>query len=237
MPQSLDGSSPVSRLSPEAFSQRKAQQFAPFLTALGEASEYAKDLSSSLWEFGLRLEHARSMGVNDNDLRWMVKKGWITYRAEDGNESTEGFAACFSRGTQFVISQTGTSIGNTEISGSEHSRSNCLVGPEINPWPGEPVLPCWDIDRRELLIYGRVVKRFRWPAPNQETVLSVFSEENWPARIEDPLSQGQGLDPKRRLGDTIKCLNRNQQENLIRFRGDGTGEGVFWEILTSHSGR
>jgi len=90
--------------------------------------------------------------------------------------------------------------------------------------------PKWNVERRELTVSGTVVKRFRWPAPNQEMILSVFSEEGWPSRIEDPLPQGKGLDPKRRLGDTIKCLNRNQNVNLIRFRGDGTGEGILWDI-------
>ena len=37
-------------------------------------------------------------------------------------------------------------------------------------------------------------------------------------------------DPKRRLSDTIKCLNRKQANSLIHFRGDGTGEGIVWEF-------
>jgi hypothetical protein len=60
-------------------------------------------------------------------------------------------------------------------------------------------------------------------------VLCAFEEEGWPARIDDPLPPQQDQDSKRRLSDTIKCLNRKQSHHLIHFRGDGTGEGVVWE--------
>ena len=45
------------------------------------------------------------------------------------------------------------------------------------------------------------------------------------------LVQRSEQDPKRRLSDTTKCLNRKQTNELIRFRGDGTGEGVTWELV------
>ena len=76
-----------------------------------------------------------------------------------------------------------------------------------------------------------LVKQFKLPSPNQETVLMAFQEEGWPPRIDDPLPPHPELDPKRRLHDTIKCLNHNQQNRLIQFHGDGTGEGVLWELL------
>jgi hypothetical protein len=37
------------------------------------------------------------------------------------------------------------------------------------------------------------------------------------------------VDPKRRLHETIKALNGRRLARLIRFRGDGTGQGVLWE--------
>ena len=39
-----------------------------------------------------------------------------------------------------------------------------------------------------------------------------------------------GQDPKQRLHDTIKCLNRRQLNCLIQFGGDGTSEGVIWRF-------
>jgi hypothetical protein len=39
------------------------------------------------------------------------------------------------------------------------------------------------------------------------------------------------LDPKVRLHDTIKALNRHQVFEVLRFLGDGTGRGIAWRLL------
>ena len=65
---------------------------------------------------------------------------------------------------------------------------------------------------------------------NQEAILAAFEEESWPPRIDDPLSPVGNQDPKRRLHDTINSLNRHQKLSVIRFLGDGSGQGVRWEF-------
>jgi hypothetical protein len=95
----------------------------------------------------------------------------------------------------------------------------------------ERPLPHWDAQGRELRIGGRLVKRFKWPAANQETVLAAFEEEGWRRRIDDPLPPVADILPSARLSDAIKRLNGHQKNALIRFRGDGTGEGVTWELV------
>ncbi len=80
----------------------------------------------------------------------------------------------------------------------------------------------------------RIVKRFKWRAVNQEMILSAFQEEGWPVRIDDPLAPSPEVAMKRRLSDTIKCLNRKQQSKLLHFRGDGTGQGILWEVVMPH---
>ena len=90
--------------------------------------------------------------------------------------------------------------------------------------------PLWDRDARELRVGDVVIKRFKWPAENQERVLDAFEDNGWPPRIENPLDQHPSICPKRRLHDTIKCLNRKQLNELIKFRGDGTGHGVLFEF-------
>ncbi len=92
-------------------------------------------------------------------------------------------------------------------------------------------VPNWDHDARTLQVGEYTIKRFRVPSPNQESVLNAFQEEGWPHSIDDPLSPVPDQQPKRRLRDTIKCLNLNQAVRRIRFRGDGTGQRVLWELL------
>ncbi|MGE0759544.1 MAG: hypothetical protein AB7O38_21175 [Pirellulaceae bacterium] len=96
------------------------------------------------------------------------------------------------------------------------------------------LVPRWDCDYREIRYDNRVVKQFKLPSPNQEAILLAFEEEGWPPRIDDPLPPHPECDPKQRLHDTIRSLNRNQKNRLLRFKGDGTGQGVLWEAV-AHS--
>jgi hypothetical protein len=101
-------------------------------------------------------------------------------------------------------------------------------------------MPEWDRDRQQLRLGNKIIKQFKVPAPNQEAILAVFEEESWPPRIDDPLSPVGDQDPKRRLHDTINSLNRNQKVSVIRFLGDGSGQGVRWEFterLARENGR
>lgn len=93
--------------------------------------------------------------------------------------------------------------------------------------------PVWDIERRELRLGNKIVKQFTWPSKNQESVLAEFEKLGWPERIGNPIAEHPTICPKQRLHDAIKCLNRKQVNELIKFRGDGTGLGVRLEILES----
>jgi hypothetical protein len=89
-------------------------------------------------------------------------------------------------------------------------------------------VPRWDAGRRTLWYQGKMVKWYRVPAENQETILAAFQEEGWPPRIDDPLGRLTGQDPHQRLHETVKGLNRGQAARLLVFQRDGTGEGVMW---------
>jgi len=90
--------------------------------------------------------------------------------------------------------------------------------------------PTWDCVRQDLRLGTNVVKEFRMHSPNQVSILTAFEEEGWPLRVDDPLPPQVDMEAKQRLHDTIKSLNRNQKRQLILFRGDGTGQGVRWEL-------
>jgi hypothetical protein len=130
------------------------------------------------------------------------------------------------------------SLANLVTAADEHRRSKPLpAGTECGLVDKELLKPFWDRDRQELRVGPRVVKQFKVPAPNQEVILAAFHEEDWPARIDDPLPPRPEMEPKRRLHDTINSLNRNQKAELVRFLGDGSGEGVRWEFVCSTNGR
>jgi hypothetical protein len=93
------------------------------------------------------------------------------------------------------------------------------------------VVPHWNSQTRELWVGKRLVKRFRVPSRAQEAILEAFHEEGWPVRIDDPLPPLTDGLPKDRLRSTIRHLNSNQHAPLVRFRGDGTGQGVLWEFV------
>jgi len=103
----------------------------------------------------------------------------------------------------------------------------------------ESVKPSWNSQLAELRLGDRLIKQFRQPARLQRIILSCFEEDDWTRRIDDPLPPGVGrdgvpMDPKRRLRDLVSSLNASHvTPGLLRFRSDGTGEGIVWDWLNS----
>ena len=104
------------------------------------------------------------------------------------------------------------------------------IPPAPRPIPTD-LKPVWEARSRELRVGEWLVKRFRVPAGNQELVLSAFEEEGWPAYIDDPLPMKAEIVPKQRLRNVIARLNGRQLVRLLRFHGNGNGEGVGWQLL------
>ncbi len=102
---------------------------------------------------------------------------------------------------------------------------------------GKDVKPAWEVRRRELRVGEFLVKKFRVPAGNQELVLSAFEEEGWPAYIDDPLPMKCEIAPKQRLHNVVTRLNGSQLVPILRFQGDGNGEGIGWQLLPARSCR
>ena len=120
----------------------------------------------------------------------------------------------------------------TSQAGARRGRVNTINEPPAHNAP-PPLKPVWDTSHRELRYNGRLVKRFRVPAHNQIAILDAFQEDGWPEFIDDPIPPEHGIDPKQRLNVTIKSLNRNQFDALIRFHGNGNGLQVYWEAAES----
>jgi hypothetical protein len=205
--------------------------------SLLEAYRYAIDLEVDQWGFCTRLSTVREMGLNDTDVLWLVKAGLVefAYDVSLPGELTRQFRRSenlvFTETLCFVLTVTGLEFteawGRTCASASDQSGTLLGAPPTSTPLR----LPRWDRDRQELSVGDVIVKRFKAPAANQETILAAFQEEQWPPRIDDPLSPSPEVEPKRRLHDTINSLNRNQKTQLLRFFGDGSGTGIRWEFV------
>lgn len=209
------------------------------LHLLLEAFDFAEDTDSSRWDFAVEIQGLRTLGLRNADIRWLIKRGYVeharevTPRGDDGREFRSNGNLSFCRRTCFVLTEAGVTVALSKCDQlrNGNARSPCHRGQTLQDLCEQHPVPCWDADLRRLQFHGQLVKRFKWPAVNQETVLCAFQEESWPERIDDPLQPQAEQDSKRRLADTIKCLNRKQANKLILFRGDGTGEGVIWERL------
>ena len=224
---------PAHRISKEATDVSLSIRTA--LTLLHEAFAYSQDLDLPVWEFAVEVKRLREVCVTNSDLRWLLCKGY----AEQGVETTSSRQKsrsfrrtgnlAISDATCFILANDGVSFCH-EI-GVAPPAKEVESGSGETSTDGPPSMVVWDRERRILRVGDTTVKQYRVPAPNQELILSVFEEENWPARIDDPLPQTGEVDPKRRLHTAINCLNRNQMNSLIRFHGDGRGNGIYWQIV------
>ncbi len=202
------------------------------IETLSRARLYAVETRSDIWDFAVEISRLRADGLSDCDLRWLIRKQFvahareITLQGRDGREFQSTGDLTFSRRTCFVLTEEGAA--NAESTTASQTAPSTLGEQDHNSSNG---LPHWDDDSRILRLDERLVKRFKWRAMNQELILSAFHEDGWPTRIDDPLPPKPELDSQRRLSDTIRSLNRKQQNHLIHFRGDGTGEGITWEVV------
>jgi hypothetical protein len=220
------------------------------LSVLWRGFEYARDLDRERWAFAVEFDELIQLGLSTIDLRWLVFRGYVDY-ASNGTLNSRlhesGSMGCsFESGhTAFVLTSSGASLVLQILTATSHVPSRSILYSENGASSLKPIenghveislaaqQPRWDRERKELYYRGSIVKQFKWPAANQETILMAFEEEGWPKRIDDPLPRKPDMDPINRLHDTIKCLNRNHKKRLLRFSGDGTGEGILWNHLES----
>lgn len=208
------------------------------------AYAFGQDVGTEMWDFALEIDTLYTSGLTISDLRWLVAKRFV----EHGQESSKygaphrsfrpGAGYFFTPTTCFVLTADGaTFAGHFMKSSDESSRPTSPIETEppraqnLNGSTTARLKPCWDSRRRELSLDGVVIKRFRVPAQVQELILSAFEEEGWPEYIDDPLPVRKDIDPNSRLHDAIYRLNRCQIHRLLRFKGNGDGTAVSWELM------
>ena len=206
------------------------------LALLLEGRHVSRQLGRDQWDFAVELSELLSSGLSRNALRWLLREQYVQHATEVDAGVGEGRNFIFDSSVErlrfaeqscFVLTDGGISFVSRLLEGSHRP-----VGIGVPTLAAQDTLttPRWDCLGQELRLGDVVVKRFKVRAPNQERVLSAFEEEGWPACIDDPLPRSAELNPKRRLHETINSLNRNQKRRMIRFMGNGKGEGVAWEL-------
>jgi hypothetical protein len=204
----------------------------PGLESLLIASRCAADVAQTEWWFATEIRHLHRLGLSDTHLRWLIGRKLILHREEIPREELLGYDPCdrlfretsqyqFSDRSCFILTEPGRKFAEHLVEAELASSRMATVAAT----PSTCSVPTWNLQRKELWLSGCLIKRFRVHSPNQEGILEAFQEEGWPERIFDPLQPG-------RLPETIKSLNRHQRTRLIRFSGDGTGQGILWEPMT-----
>jgi len=192
-----------------------------------------------VWDFAVEIRSLHASGLTRSDLRWLVCKGYVSHRVElrrpdeDEREFREAGELKFHKRSCFVLTPAGATFAD-----EQDARSASDGRPVRSPGHAQDgdghsngLVPVWDPASHALRVGGQLVKQFKLPSPNQETILTAFQEEGWPEQIDDPLPPKPDLDSRDRLHNTIKALNRNQKRRLLQIKGDGTGQGVMWEVI------
>ena len=209
------------------------------LVALLRAHVCAQDANASTWDFALHVSELFQNGMSMSDIRWLIAKGFAEHGQEIsvfGNPHRSflrvdglviDIASCL------VLTPSGVNLAETVC------RQSCATS---ESWPQTTKqstfsahTPYWDSGRRELSVAGTIIKRFRVPAQNQELILSAFQEEGWPHHIYDPLPTNRKINTHVRLHDAINRLNGCQKLPLVRFHGNGSGNGISWELRQPQS--
>lgn len=228
------------------------------INMLLQAYTCGQDVGTDTWDFALEIDALYESGLTISDLRWLVAKRFVEHGQESSEYGAPHRSVCpgagyfFTPTTCVVLTADGAAFADHFLKPSDASSQPTspieteplLQGGQISELENEPPKaqnlngsteavskPCWDSRRRELSLDGMVIKRFRVPAQVQELILCAFEEEGWPEYIDDPLPVRKDVDPHARLHDAIHRLNRCQINRLLRFKGNGDGTAVSWELV------
>ncbi|MCX7428826.1 MAG: hypothetical protein NTW96_24770 [Planctomycetia bacterium] len=207
-------------------------RIAAALVQLAEAQRYAG--RHNVWDFAVEVG---SLRLSTNDLRWLIYKGLVEHGWEvtPVGAKTRSFrpdmGITLSQRSCFVATATGLSLAGACSAAADKRPSRPTIVASRDGHVSKSSGPHWDAARRELRLDGVLVKRFRQPSANQERILSAFQEEGWPPSIEDPLPPDPDQAPEHRLNHAVSRLNGYQRHRLIRFEGNGGGDGVVWKRI------
>jgi hypothetical protein len=173
-------------------------------------------------------------GIGEPVLRWMLYQGHVEHLspasgAAGGKAGTVLVSSVLlMESSCFALTEAGAVFADQFLANVFAEEEN-VVGMARELLLLGRLVPAFNAEKR-VLSWGRhVLKCFRQPSPNQELILAAAEEMAWPEWFDDPLPRVQGTNPKIRLHDTIKALNRHQESHIVHFKGAGLGTRVGWD--------
>ncbi|MFT3920932.1 MAG: hypothetical protein QM778_00190 [Myxococcales bacterium] len=223
-------------------SPRWPAEFTSSAELLLKAALVAEAVDRSRWDFAVEIGELRNVGLTLTDFRWLICQGLLEHQTEihgslsDNRLFQPTGSLTFEPHTCFVLTDLGRrAVLLLDLAGiSTQPNVSTSASLRISATKRRPQAkgeflssskPFWNHELRHLLWGSLLVKEYKHPAPNQELILTTFQREDWPSRIENPLSEEM---PKRRLHDTIATLNRGQLHAVLHFYADGNASGVCW---------
>jgi hypothetical protein len=186
----------------------------------------AQHRGRNIWEFAVEMELLLGAGVDVNELRCWTDEGWVGHGLEVTQPRSKrrkfrvGRNLSFPKGTCFVLTEAGMQEAEKGLGNQKGSNGNVK----------KLTFPRW-IHREGILLWGnKVIKKFRQPAVEQRYILDSFEELQWLGEIDDPLPVKPDMDPKERLRETAKSLNRKMLEPAIKFGCMGNGTKIYWKL-------
>jgi hypothetical protein len=225
--------SPTGIVEPRQAADAAVPDLVKFLAAYSYLLEACKDAKEEGLEPRQRLlgySHLREAGAGADTLQWMQFQGHVEHFERDEGGWGPRQSAVPDARSVYALTPLGEAFAEILLC--------LLLMPETEDefdwaWGMLQVgrlAPRYDAEHR-LLSWGRhALKSYRQPSGNQETILLAAEELAWPDWFDDPLPRARSGNPKVRLHDAIKLLNRHQCEHLVQFKGDGTGRRVGWEL-------
>jgi hypothetical protein len=167
-------------------------------------------------------------------LFWMMYQGHVEQfrqvadAPDDDPVPVSVLTLCHSETSAFALTEAGAAFAVDFVEGALVPSDDETFEAAWNSLLLRRLIPHYRSDKRLFLWGQQVLKHFRQPARNQELLLCTAEELCWPYWFDDPLPRRGNCNPKVRLHDTIKDLNRRQEPYLIHFMGDGTGTRIGW---------
>ncbi|MBI3466617.1 MAG: hypothetical protein HY000_26690 [Planctomycetes bacterium] len=202
----------------------------PALSVLLQALNDAEWAQKSAGEFAVELRACEAAGALTVGLRWLVSHGYaehlieVTSRTAKCRQFRPAGSLAFDPRSCLILTPAGVELARSQAQGVVVEAPR----PPDSPPQSNVEIPHWDQRARELSFHGELVKRLNALAWIQIAIFEIFELERWARRIDDPLPYSKEKS-KGRLHDAIVRLNRGQRRPLIRFHGDGTGQGIIWE--------